>query len=196
MAFEDLVVTLFVDEVVGGFFISVPPGHIACVHDLGRGVLPKVYGPGLHFKIPFWQTAKLFNAQTLEYTISDEFDLSHLENLGDKPIQVTTQDGVHLKIQGTILFKLSKEEAPMLWENIGDHFVPKVVRPFTRNQISAVFSQVTMEQVSAHRHYVEEEIYKKLSELLQSKGLILEKFLLTEIQRVEKPVPVVHAAAN
>ncbi|MGI5827862.1 MAG: prohibitin family protein [Patescibacteria group bacterium] len=185
MAFEDLVVTLLVDEVVGGFFISVPPGHIACIHDLGVGVLPKVYGPGLHFKIPFWQTAKLFNAQTLEYTISEEFDPSHPESLGDKPIEVTTQDGVPLQVKGTILFKLNKAEAPMLWENVGDHFVPKVVRPFTRNQISSVFSRVTIDQIAAYRHQIEHEIYERLGNQLKDKGLILEKVLLSEIKRIE-----------
>ena len=73
--FDRLVVSFLVDEVVGGFFISVPPGHIACVYDRGRGVLPHVWGPGLHLKIPFWQVAKLFNAQILEYTITEGFDL-------------------------------------------------------------------------------------------------------------------------
>lgn len=182
MAFEDLVVTLMVDEVVGGFFVNVPPGHIACIHDLGRGVLPKVLKPGLHFKIPFWQTAKLFNAQTLEYTISKEFDLSHPENLGDVPVNVTTQDGKMLTVKGSILFRISKQNAPKLWENIGDNFVPKVVRPFTRNQISSVFSQVTYAQAATYRTQLEDQIEKELKKMFEDKGLELEKFLLSEIE--------------
>ena len=51
-----------------------PPGHIACVYDRGRGVLPHIWGPGLHLKIPFWQVASLFNAQILEYTIVEGVD--------------------------------------------------------------------------------------------------------------------------
>ena len=73
MDFDKLVVSFLVDEVVGGFFISVPPGHVACVYDRGRGVLPRVWGPGLHLKIPFWQVAKLFNSQILEYSIRKGF---------------------------------------------------------------------------------------------------------------------------
>ena len=53
MEFDKLVVSFLVDEVVGGFFVNVPPGHVACIHDLGRWVLKKVWGPGLHLKIPF-----------------------------------------------------------------------------------------------------------------------------------------------
>ena len=35
---DKLLVSFLVDEVVGGFFISVPPGHLACIYDRGRGV--------------------------------------------------------------------------------------------------------------------------------------------------------------
>ena len=42
MDFDKLVVSFLVDEFVGGFFVSVPPGHVACIHDLGRGVLKTV----------------------------------------------------------------------------------------------------------------------------------------------------------
>src|SRR3989344_374943 len=90
--FDKLVVSFLVDEVVGGFFISVPPGHVACVYDRGLGVLKRVWGPGLHLKIPFWQIAKLFNGQILEYTIRHAFDLSQKEALGDEPIVVSTKD--------------------------------------------------------------------------------------------------------
>ncbi len=85
MELDRLVVSFFVDEVVGGFFISVPPGHIACVYDRGRGVLDRVWGPGLHLKIPFWQVAKLFNAQILEYSFRKGFKMdSNKEVLGDE----------------------------------------------------------------------------------------------------------------
>ena len=119
MEFDRLVVSFLVDEVVGGFFISVPPGHIACLYDRGRGVLKRVWGPGLHLKIPFWQIAKLFNAQIVEYTIREDFDLSNKEALGDMPIRTTTKDGHYVQIEGSILFKIDKNNAPELWENIG-----------------------------------------------------------------------------
>jgi hypothetical protein len=78
MELDRLVVSFMVDEVVGGFFISVPPGHVACVYDRGRGVLPRVWGPGLHLKIPFWQVAKLFNAQVLEHAAATIIDTRYM----------------------------------------------------------------------------------------------------------------------
>src|SRR5690606_38577656 len=123
MEFDRLVVSFLVDEVVGGFFISVPPGHVACVYDRGRGVLPRVWGPGLHLKIPFWQIAKLFNAQILEYSIRKGFDISHKEALGDVPIRTSTQDGHDIEIEGSILFRIDRNNAPELWENLGENVV-------------------------------------------------------------------------
>src|SRR3989338_6092862 len=99
--FDKLVVSFFVDEIAGGFFVSVPPGHVAAVYDWGRGVLKKTWGPGMHFKIPFWQSAKLFNAQTLEYTIQQGFNPdSNEEILGDDPIFAVTADGINVIVTG------------------------------------------------------------------------------------------------
>src|SRR4030067_1836586 len=99
MDFDKLVVSFLVDEVVGGFFISVPPGHIACLYDRGYGVLKRTWGPGLHLKIPFWQIAKLFNAQILEYTITEGFNTDNKESLGDTVVLATSKDNRGVKVE-------------------------------------------------------------------------------------------------
>ena len=187
MAFDQLVVSFLVDEVVGGFFINVPPGHIACIHDLGRGVLKKIWGPGLHFKIPFWQRAKLFNAQIVEYTIRHGFDLKHKEALGDEPLNAVTADNKLIQVEGSILFKLDKEKAPELWDNIGEGFVSKVVRPVSRSRIRSVLAEVTFEQITKFRLQVEEKIKKELNSFFLPKGLIAEGALLSEIKLLGAP---------
>jgi regulator of protease activity HflC (stomatin/prohibitin superfamily) len=183
MEFDRLVVSFMVDEVVGGFFISVPPGHIACVYDRGRGVLPHVWGPGLHLKIPFWQVAKLFNAQILEYSIVEGFDISkNREALGDLPIYTATQDGKDISIQGSILFRIDRDNAPELWENLGENVVSKVVRPFSRSRISSVLSEMTLDQVKQNRSQVEQIVKEDLNYHFKDRGLNCEGFLLSEVK--------------
>lgn len=183
MELDRLVVSFMVDEVVGGFFISVPPGHIACVYDRGRGVLPRVWGPGLHLKLPFWQVAKLFNAQILEYSLLEGFDLSkNKEALGDQPVVTSTKDGKDISIQGSILFRIDRNNAPELWENIGENVVSKVVRPFSRSRISSVFSELTLEQIKQNRNQVETIVKDDLSHHFQNRGLECEGFLLSEVK--------------
>jgi len=187
MEFDRLVVSFLVDEVVGGFFISVPPGHVACVFDRGRGVLPRVWGPGLHFKLPFWQIAKLFNAQVLEYSLIEGFSIDkNKEALGDKPIQTTTADGKDIAIEGSILFRIDKKNAPELWENLGEHLVSKVVRPFSRSKISALFSEWTLKQIRQNRGEVEERVKDELQRYFQDRGLDCEGFLLSKIDVLGK----------
>lgn len=202
MDFDKLVVSFLVDEVVGGFFISVPPGHVACVYDRGRGVLPRVWGPGLHLKIPFWQIAKLFNAQILEYGIRKGFDISkNRESLGDEPVQTTTVDGQDISVTGSILFRIDRHNAPELWENIGENMVSKVVRPYSRSRIASVFSGLTIDQVKQHRSQVENMVREDLNHYFADKGLNCEGFLLSEVRLVghtgeEKPVVVAETAVE
>jgi len=179
--FDKLVVSFLVDEVVGGFFISVPPGHVACVYDRGLGVLKRVWGPGLHLKIPFWQIAKLFNAQILEYTIRHGFDLTLKEALGDEPIIAATKDNKTISIEGSILFKIDKANAPELWENIGDNFISKVVRPYSRSRISSAFSKFNSSEIGAERTKIETVLKDELNKLFEDKGLIIENVLFSEV---------------
>lgn len=183
MEFDRLVVSFMVDEVVGGFFISVPPGHVACVYDRGRGVLSRVWGPGLHFKIPFWQVAKLFNAQVLEYSIRDGFDPdANKEALADRPVTTITRDGHEISIEGSILFRIDKHNAPELWENIGENMVSKVVRPFSRSKIASTFSDLTFEQIKHRRPEIEEVVKHELNKYFNDRGLDCEGFLLSRVK--------------
>jgi regulator of protease activity HflC (stomatin/prohibitin superfamily) len=185
MEFDRLVVSFLVDEVVGGFFISVPPGHIACVYDRGRGVLPRVWGPGLHLKIPFWQVAKLFNAQILEYSIREGFDVSkNKEALGDGPILTTNKDGADISVEGSVLFRIDRENAPELWEHIGDNVVSKVVRPFARSRIASIFSDLTASEIKTSRSQIEQIVKDDLNHHFQNQGLNCEGFLLSDVRAI------------
>ncbi len=182
MEFDKLVVSFLVDEVVGGFFISVQPGHVACVYDRGRGVLPQVWGPGLHFKIPFWQVAKMFNAQILEYSIQAGFDYSrNPEALGDTPITTTTHDGKDISVEGSILFRIDRANAPELWENLGENVVSKVVRPVSRSRIASVFAGLTLDQIKKNRSQAESFVQHELNSYFEDRGLNCEGFLLSKV---------------
>lgn len=180
--FDKLVVSFLVDEVAGGFFVSVPPGHVAAIYDWGRGVLKRTWGPGLHFKIPFWQTAKLFNAQTLEYTIRPGFNFeANKESLGDVSIGAVTADNLNADVTGTVLFRVDRDQVVSLWENIGEDFVSKIVRPVSRSRIRTVISSFNSRDLPVSRPLIEERIKESIQEELRPKGLIVEGIHLSDI---------------
>lgn len=181
--FDRLVVSILVDEIIGGFFIMVPPGHIGCIYDRGKGVLPKTWGPGLHLKIPFWQVAKIFNAQTIEYSIREAFDLRNPEAFGDEPINAVSQDNKLLRVEGAVLFSIDKTMVPQLWENVGENFVSKLVRPVSRSRIRAVMAHYNGGEImGGKRKEIEEEVQNELIQIFHEKGLICERVLFSEIR--------------
>lgn len=181
---DRLIVSFLVDEVVGGFFISVPPGHVACVYDRGRGILKRTWGPGLHLKIPFWQVGKLFNAQTLEYGIRAGFNpQAEEEILGDEPINAVTADNRLVTVEGGILFRINKDRIADLWENIGENFISKIIRPVSRSRVRSVIAEFSGDEVmTTKRSEVEAKIRAELEQVLDEKGIIVERMLLSEIR--------------
>jgi len=84
-------------------------------------------------------------------------------------------------VEGSILFRIDKANAPELWENIGEHFVSKVIRPFSRSKISAIFSTVDAGIVKNSRASLENTLKEELNLEFQNRGLICEGVLLSEV---------------
>lgn len=184
---DKLMYSFVMEDVLKGLFIYVPPGYVACVYDLGRGVLKKVLTPGLHFKIPFWQKAKLFNTQTLEYSISRDFNLQNEKAMGDIPIAAVSQDGKRIGVEGTVLLRLDIHQIPSLWQTIGEDFVAKIIRPTVRSRIRMVagrFSQADM--VGPKRDEVEQELKNELERIFYPRGIFVENVLLSEIGNIQE----------
>lgn len=182
---DKLMYSFVMDDVLKGLFINVPPGYVACVYDLGRGVLKKVLTPGLHLKIPFWQKAKLFNTQTLEYSISRQFNPEHERAMGDIPIAAGSKDGQRVGVEGTILLRLDVHQVPSIWQTIGEDFVAKIVRPTIRSRVRMVFSKFDYQEiVGSKRDAVEMELKNELERIFYARGIYVENVLLSEIGKI------------
>ena len=170
-----------VEDVLKGFFIHVPPGYVGCVYDLGRGVLKKIFKPGLHFKIPFWQKAKLFNTQTLEYDISKKFNPEKLYLLGDTPINAKTKNGENIAIEGTILLRLDPEQIPEIWQSIGEKFVEKIIRPTIQSRVRMIAAKYSKEEITTSRRAdIEIDTRQELERIMYPRGIFVENVLLKE----------------
>lgn len=182
---DKMMYSFVVEDILKGLFIRVPPGYVACVYDLGRGVLKKVLTPGLHLKIPFWQKAKLFNTQTLEYSISRKFNPENEQAMGDTPIIATTLDGKRIGIEGTVLLRLDVNQVPTIWQNVGEDFVSKIVRPTIRSRMRMIASRYSSADISStHRDKVEVETKNELERIFYPRGIFVENVLLSDIQHV------------
>lgn len=184
---DKLMYSFVMEDVLKGFFINVPPGYVACVYDLGRGVLKKVLTPGIHFKIPFWQKAKLFNTQTLEYSISREFNAQNERALGDIPIAAVSKDEKRIGVEGTILLRLDIHQIPAIWQTIGEDFVAKIIRPSVRSRIRMVASRYDYTDiVGPMRDTMEADLKNELERIFYARGIFVENVLLSEIAGISE----------
>ncbi len=181
MGLEETITSIVIDDVLGNLFVSVPPGYIACIFSRGRGVLPKILKPGLHLKIPFWHKAKLFNTQIQEYKIHAGFDVEDKKLVGDKEIVALTADDREVVLEATILFRLNAHDATKMWENIGDNFVEKIIRPITRSRVRMIISYYSMIDVLSHLGEIEKLIKQELYTPLYEKAIIVENVLLSSL---------------
>ncbi|MCK5459484.1 prohibitin family protein [Candidatus Parcubacteria bacterium] len=183
---DKMMYSFVMEDVLKGFFIKVPPGYVACVYDLGRGVLKKVLRPGLHLKVPFWQKAKLFNTQTLEYNISGTFDIRKIKLMGDEPIKIVSKDGKTALIEGTILLRLDVDQIPHIWQNIGEEFVEKIIRPTVRSRVRLISSKYDLRDIiSFMRDEVETQLKQELERIFYQRGILVENILLSEIKAMK-----------
>lgn len=179
---DKLMYSFVVEDVLKGFFIHVPPGYVACVYDLGRGVLKKIFKPGLHLKIPFWQKATLFNTQTLEYDIGKKFNSDKPELLGDQPINAVCSDGKKVNIEGTILLRLDPEQIPEIWQSIGQNFVQKIIRPTIQSRMRMIAAKYSLTEIATtKRAEVEMDARQELERILYPRGIFVENVLLKEV---------------
>lgn len=179
---DKLMYSFVMEDVLKGFFIHVPPGYVAAVYDLGRGVLKKIYKPGLHLKIPFWQKAMLFNTQTLEYDIGKKFNPDKPEMLGDQPINASTKDGKKISIEGTILMRLDPEQIPEIWQSIGEKFVEKIIRPTIQSRMRMMATKYTFSEIcTTNRAEFEINSRQELERILYPRGIFVENVLLKEV---------------
>lgn len=187
---DNLLVSLFVDEVVGGFIVTVPPGHVGCIYSIFRGVLKNVWYPGMHFKIPIIHRVKLFNAQLIEYTIAkDVFLKDNKEIMGDELIHAVTSDNKFVAVEATVLIKLDTDRLPEIWQNIGENFVSKVVRPVTRSRIRKVLTNHSLvKSLSTDRSLIEDEVKQELRDSLTQHGLYVENFYLSSLTPIDAPI--------
>ena len=160
--------------------IFIPAGHVGVVYDRGRGILPSAMKEGLNFAVPIWQHVTLFDTRVQEYTMSIAPDEGALKR--DDSLDAPTSDGQTVKVDATVLFKVNGEKAPDMMKTIGEDYVDKIIRPFSRSQIRMVISRYNAAAIySEKRQEAETVMTQELGEMLAAKYIILDKVLLRAV---------------
>ncbi len=180
---DNLIVNLLVDEVVGGFLVNIKPGQVGCIFNIFTGVMKNVWRPGMHLKLPFIYRVKIFNTELIEYSVSKDRKVTdNPEIMGDEVINAVTSDNKFVAVEATALIKINVDKLPEIWQNIGENFVSKVVRPVVRSRIRKVITGHTLNNaLASSRTLIEDELKVELRESLMPHGLEVDNVYLSSL---------------
>ncbi len=144
----------------------VGPGQVGVTQKLGK-LSTKVHDPGPVWYNPFLSKVVRANVQTsnLELTIS-----------------LPSKEGLSINSQISILYAIKKSKVPTLIQELSLDFEPIIANVF-RSAASDVCSKYFAKDMhSGMRSEIEEAIRKRMADILDKDGLIIEAVLLKSIQ--------------
>ena len=136
-----------------------------------RGVLITLGNPsdsiiseGLHLKMPFIQSIKIFDIKTQK----DEIDAT----AASKDLQT-----VSAKV--AVNYHLQESSAPRIYREVGIGYVDRILSPAIQESVKASTAQYTAEELITKREFVREAIKTLLISKMEPRGITVEDVLIT-----------------
>jgi len=158
--------------------VVVPAGNVG-VQVLFGNVQSESLENGFHTVNPLVEI-KNMDVRTQAYTMS----ATHTEGQvkGDDAIEVLTSDGLTLKLEITVQYRLLPSAAPMVYRSIGEDYTEKIVRPEIRSALrDKAVNYVSTDLYSIKREDFVSRVTALLDEGFKKRGLVLEGVLLRDV---------------
>jgi len=177
-----LILAIFI-SIIFASLVQIGPGQIGVTILFGN-VQDNVLKSGLNIINPLVTVEKL-DVKTQAYTMSGIKDEGQIK--GDDAIITLSSDGLTLKLDVTVWFRLSENEAPNLLRTLGVDYMEKIVRPASRTALRDVSVKYTATDIySSKRDDFVNDITKNLEKSFEGRGIILEKVLMRNIELPER----------
>jgi len=161
----------------------VPPGNVGVVIVFGK-VQETTLKNGLHLVNPFASIEKM-SIRTEDYTMSGTSREGQVR--GDDAIQALTSEGLMVRLDVTVWYKLMPEGAAEVYNTLGTQYVDKIVRPAARTSIRNVISNYKVEDIyTQNRESVSIEISENLRDAVKDRKVEIERVLLRDVKLPDK----------
>ena len=162
--------------------VQVGPGE-AGVQVLFGSVQSGVLHSGLNIVNPLVSVEKM-DIRTQAYTMSSAHDEGQMK--GDDAITALSEDGLTIRLDVTVWYRLSEPESPQVYRTIGVDYIDKIVRPAIRTALRdvAVMFSATDIYSSKREDYIR-DVTKNLEEAFNGRGVVLERVLLRTVELPE-----------
>jgi len=149
------------------FVYVVDGGERVVVFNRLQGLGNKVYGEGMHFKIPFIMEPRYFEVRSRPRLISS--------TTGTRDLQT-----VDLTLR--ILFRPQEEKIPEILNNIGPDYDDKVLPSIGNEVLKSIVAQFDAGQLITERENISRLIKAQLQNRANEFGLVLDDVSMTHLQ--------------
>jgi regulator of protease activity HflC (stomatin/prohibitin superfamily) len=169
-----LVIVFFVvlTLLFGSFFV-VQPGEQALVFNSFVGLKETVYGEGLHFKVPFIDSAIKMNIRVQK---QQEIVAAASKDLQDVSAEVAVN------------FQIDKAQIVDIYRRVGkattgeDYMQSQIMNPIIQESVKSITAEYTAEELITKRPAVKNEIDKVIKERLSAYNIIVTDISITDFK--------------
>jgi regulator of protease activity HflC (stomatin/prohibitin superfamily) len=145
---------------------SIPTGNVGVLTLFGK-VTGDVLGEGIHLINPLKSVQKL-SVQT-----------QSVKETANTP----SNEGLILDLDTSLLFRLDRSKAALVFQTVGENYAEKIVEPTLRAAIRSATSAHTANALYTNaRELVQQQIQDELTTQLAARGVIVEAVLLRDVR--------------
>ena len=180
-----LLIVLFI-SFLSAALVFIPPTHVGVVvsYISPGGVRPQPLRAGLHLIIPIVESEVRYPIYWQTYTMSGKIGEGNQTTMDSS--RARTSDGPEVQLDSSVIYRVNPDQAVSIHVDWQKRYTEDFIRPVIRGFVRTEASQFTVQEVNSDkRKDLEIALQRKLSEEFASKGIILDQFLVRDVEFTE-----------
>lgn len=177
---------------------KVDPGYAGVIYNMDGGIETETLGQGFHIVAPWKKVIEYpVSTETVYYTKSNDDG----DEKKDNSINVNTKDGKQVNVSVTYAYHMDEVQLPSVFEKFRGQKSEVIEAGYMKNEMYQAINEITsqyslMELVGDKRPQINEAILDKFRSSLESYGIVIETFNLSDVVPDEQTKEAIQAVVN
>lgn len=177
---------------------KVDPGYAGVIYNMDGGIETETLGQGFHIVAPWKKVIEYpVSTETVYYTKSNDDG----DEKKDNSINVNTKDGKQVNVSVTYAYHMDEVQLPSVFEKFRGQKSEVIEAGYMKNEMYQAINEITsqyslMELVGDKRPQINEAILNKFRSSLESYGIVIETFNLSDVVPDEQTKEAIQAVVN